>query len=66
VWRWNLEMRKQQRRIAMPFQKVSGGKFKSPSGKLYTKKQVALYYANDGFPEKGAKKRPAKKRKLKK
>lgn len=44
----------------MPFQKVTGGKFKSPSGKTYTKKQVALYYANDGFPEKGAKKRPSK------
>ena len=36
----------------MPFQKITGGKFKSPSGKLYTKKQVALYYANDGFPDK--------------
>ena len=49
----------------MPFQKVSGGKFKSPSGKTYTKKQVALYYAGNGFPEKGAKKRPAKKRRKK-
>lgn len=47
----------------MPFQKVSGGKFKSPSGRTYTKKQVALYYAGDGFPEKGAKKRPAKRAK---
>jgi hypothetical protein len=51
----------------MPFQKVSGGRFKSPSGKLYTKKQVALYYANDGFPEAGkkpaSKKRPAKRKK---
>jgi hypothetical protein len=48
----------------MPFQKVSGGKFKSPSGKTYTKKQVALYYANDGFPDhkKAAKKRPSKKK----
>jgi hypothetical protein len=46
----------------MPFQKVSGGKFKSPSGKLYTKNQVALYYANDGFPEKSAKKKPVKKK----
>jgi hypothetical protein len=54
----------------MPFQKVSGGKFKSPSGKTYTKKQVALYYAGNGFPDKkkkaakkkAAKKRPSKKR----
>ena len=50
----------------MPFQKVSGGKFKSPSGKLYTKKQVALYYANDGFPEHGAKKERAKRKPAKK
>ena len=49
----------------MPFQKVSGGKFKSPSGKTYTKKQVALYYAHDGFPEAG-KKPASKKRKPKK
>jgi hypothetical protein len=48
----------------MPFTKVSGGKFKSPSGKTYTKKQVALYYANDGFPEHS--KKPAKKRKPRK
>ena len=45
----------------MPFKAVKGGKFKSPSGKTYTKKQVALYYAHDGFPE-AAKKRPPKKR----
>jgi hypothetical protein len=33
----------------MPFKKVSGGKYKSPSGKTYTKKQVQLYHATDGF-----------------
>ena len=50
----------------MPFKAVKGGKFKSPSGKLYTKKQVALYHAHDGFPEQGAKKRPAKRKAKKK
>jgi hypothetical protein len=52
----------------MPFTKVSGGKFKSPSGKKYTKKQVALYYANDGFPsrpKKAAKKRKPRKKSTK-
>jgi len=32
----------------MPFKKVKD-KFKSPSGKTFTKKQVKLYYASDGF-----------------
>jgi len=36
----------------MPFKKVNKGKCKgkyvSPSGKCFTKKQVALYYATDG------------------
>ena len=53
--------KKQKRSQAMPFQKVTGGRFKSPSGKLYTKKQVALYHAHDGFPQ-APKKAPAKKR----
>jgi hypothetical protein len=36
----------------MPFKKTSGGKFKSPSGRVFTKKQVTLYYANGGkFPK---------------
>lgn len=35
----------------MPFKKVKG-KYKSPSGKTFTKKQVALYYATDGFKKK--------------
>lgn len=29
----------------MPFTKVKGGKYKSPSGKKYTGKQVKMYYA---------------------
>lgn len=33
----------------MPFKKVGKNKYKSPSGKTYTKKQVQLYYATDGF-----------------
>ena len=33
----------------MPFVKVSPNKYKSPSGKKYTKKQVKLYYATEGF-----------------
>ena len=39
----------------MPFKKTSGGKYKSPSGRVWTKKQVALYHATDGFTK------PAKK-----
>lgn len=35
----------------MPFEKVGKDKYKSPSGRTFTKKQVALYYANGGkFP----------------
>ena len=33
----------------MPFQKIGPNKFKSPSGRIYTKKQVQLYYATNGF-----------------
>lgn len=35
----------------MPFKK-SGKKYKSPSGRTFTKKQVALYYATGGFKKK--------------
>lgn len=31
----------------MPFTKIKGG-YKSPSGRKFTKKQVALYYATKG------------------
>lgn len=35
----------------MPFTKQKNGKYKSPSGRTFTKKQVALYYAQGGkFP----------------
>jgi len=33
----------------MPFEKIGPNKFKSPSGRIYTKKQVQLYYATNGF-----------------
>ena len=40
----------------MPFKKISRGKnkgkYKSPSGRTYNAKQVRLYYAHDGFPNK--------------
>jgi hypothetical protein len=33
---------------AMPFKKQPSGKYKSPSGKTYTKAQVKAYYAKKG------------------
>lgn len=36
----------------MPFRKVAPNKNVSPSGRVFTDKQVALYYATDGFTEK--------------
>jgi hypothetical protein len=40
----------------MPFTKVTKGKgkgkYRSPSGRLYTKKQVRAYYATDGWKRK--------------
>jgi|TARA_R110000751_G_scaffold173181_1_gene279551 hypothetical protein len=36
----------------MPFKKVSKNKYTSPSGKKYSKKQVKMYYATDGFKKK--------------
>ncbi len=36
----------------MPFTKVAKDKYKSPSGRTFTKKQVNLYYATDGFKKK--------------
>jgi len=32
----------------MPFQKIGKNKYKSPSGKKFTKKQVSKYYATGG------------------
>lgn len=36
----------------MPFTKQKNGKYKSPSGRSFTKKQVELYYATNGFKDK--------------
>lgn len=36
----------------MPFKKVGKDKYKSPSGKTYTKKQVQAYHASDGWKKK--------------
>jgi len=36
----------------MPFTPTGNGKYKSPSGRIFNKKQVALYYATDGFKKK--------------
>lgn len=33
----------------MPFKKVGTNRYKGPSGKTMTKKQVRLYYATKGF-----------------
>ncbi len=46
----------------MPFKKA-GKKYKSPSGKTYTKKQVKAYYATDGFKKKSKKKSTTRKKK---
>lgn len=35
----------------MPFKSIGHGKYKSPSGRTFTAKQVRLYYAHGGhFP----------------
>lgn len=36
----------------MPFKKVGKNKYISPSGKVFTEKQVKLYYATEGFKKK--------------
>jgi hypothetical protein len=36
----------------MPFVSTGNGKYKSPSGRIFNKKQVALYYATNGFKDK--------------
>lgn len=44
----------------MPFTKVGKNKYRSPSGRIFTKKQVIAYYATGGF------KRPVRKKRRKK
>lgn len=45
----------------MPFTPTGNGKYTSPSGRLFTGKQVKLYYATNGFRDK-PKAKAAKKR----
>jgi uncharacterized protein YaiI (UPF0178 family) len=33
----------------VPFTKVGQNRYRSPSGKIFTKKQVQAYHASDGF-----------------
>jgi hypothetical protein len=44
----------------MPFKKVGRNRYKSPSGRTYTKRQVRAYYATDGW------KKPVRKKRRKK
>jgi hypothetical protein len=44
----------------VPFKKVAPDKYKSPSGRTFTGKQVKMYYATDGFKD------TLKKRKIRK
>lgn len=45
----------------MPFKKITRGKkkgkYRSPSGRTFTAKQVRLYYATNGFKRKPRRKR---------
>ena len=41
----------------MPFKKVKGGKYRSPSGRTYTARQVRAYYATGGWKRKPRKRR---------
>ena len=47
--------------VNMPFIKLKKGKgrgkYKSPSGRVFTKKQVKLYHASNGFKKKRKPKR---------
>lgn len=47
----------------MPFKKTGKDEYTSPSGRKFNKKQVALYYANDGFPDKKKGKKETKPKK---
>ena len=41
----------------MPFTKVSKNKYRSPSGRTYTARQVRAYYATKGWKRKPRKKK---------
>ena len=40
----------------MPFKKIGPNKYRSPSGRIFTAKQVKAYYATHGFKRKPKKK----------
>ena len=48
----------------MPFKKVGRNKNVSPSGRVFTDKQVKLYYATDGFKKSKLSKARRKRNKL--
>jgi len=50
----------------MPFKKVGKNKNVSPSGKMFTDKQVKMYYATGGFSPEKIKKYQLDKKKKKK
>lgn len=41
----------------MPFTPIGNGKYRSPSGRIFTWKQVQMYYATHGFTTRGKKKK---------
>lgn len=41
-----------QRNLTMPFKKVGPNRYKSPSGRTWTKKQVIAYHASEEFTKK--------------
>ena len=41
----------------MPFRKVGKNRYKSPSGRIYTARQVRAYYATGGFRKKRKRRR---------
>ncbi len=47
----------------MPFRKIGKNKNVSPSGKVFTDKQVKLYYATDGFKKSKLSKKNRRRRK---
>ena len=49
----------------MPFTYIGNGKYRSPSGRIFTAKQVRLYYATNGFTKKRRKRAAQKARKRK-
>ena len=46
----------------MPFKKVGKNKYKSPSGRTYTAKQMRAYYATKGWKRKPRKRKKRKRK----